>query len=64
MCLCYFQGGHLECLKFLVEEMGVALTVPDAGGETLLHHAAFHGQVKCLEYLLHRAKKSSEPLRK
>ena len=34
--------------------------VPEAGGETLLHHAAFHGQTKCLEFLIHKTKKSSE----
>ena len=50
----------MECLKWFVEEQGIPLTVPDAGGETLIHHAAFHGQVKCLEYLLHRANKSGE----
>ena len=50
----------MECLEWLVEEGGVTLMVPDAGGETLLHHAAFNGQVMCLEYLLHRLSLSKE----
>ena len=28
-----------------MDETDVAMIVPDAGGETLLHHAAFHGKV-------------------
>lgn len=46
------QGGHVECLQYLVQEGGVPLEVKDAGGETLLHHAAYHGQHRCLELLL------------
>ena len=39
------QGGHVDCLQWLVEEGRVPLQVRDAGGETLMHHAAYHGQV-------------------
>eukprot|EP00731_Ephydatia_muelleri_P000789 Em0001g789a len=46
------QGGHVECLQYLIQEGGVPLEVKDAGGETLLHHAAYHGQHRCLELLL------------
>ena len=42
---CSLQGNHLDCLKWLIEEGGVSLVVAGAGGETLRHHAAFHGQV-------------------
>ena len=54
------------------------MVVPDAGGETLLHHAAFHGkvhnivllysvlsvclQVLILEWLLDRVKNSSDKI--
>ena len=48
------QGGHLECLKSLIEEGGVSLTVVGAGGETLLHHAAFHGQVRAWYHIVTR----------
>ena len=40
------QGGHVDCLQWLMEEGQVPLEVKDAGGETLIHHAAFHGQVR------------------
>ena len=32
-------------MRWLVDETDVEMVVPDAGGETLLHHAAFHGKV-------------------
>ena len=35
----------MECLQWLVEEGKVPFQVRDTGGETLMHHAAFHGQV-------------------
>ena len=35
----------MECIQWIVEEWKVPLEVRDAGGETLIHHAAFHGQV-------------------
>ena len=47
---CFFfptQGRHLECLQWLIEEGKVSLEVRDTGGETLMHHAAFYGQVSC-----------------
>ena len=31
-----------------MDETDVEMVVPDAGGETLLHHAAFHGKVYVL----------------
>ena len=39
------QNGFVEVLQWLVEEGKVPLAVKDAGGETLLHHAAHHSQV-------------------
>ena len=36
----------MEVLQWLVEEGKVPLVVRDAGGETLVHHAAHHGQVQ------------------
>ncbi len=41
----WLQGDHLDCLQWLVGEGQVPLAVKDADGETLMHHAAFHGQV-------------------
>ena len=61
-----------------MDETDVEMVVPDAGGETLLHHAAFHGkvcnvillysvlayalQVLILEWLLDRVKNSSDKI--
>ena len=42
------KGGHVECLQWMVEEYKVPLEVRDTGGETLMHHAAYHGQVQHL----------------
>ncbi|CAI8008220.1 Synphilin-1 [Geodia barretti] len=50
------QNGCLEVLQWLVEEGKVPLVVQDAGGETLLHHAAHHGSANCLQWLLKVAK--------
>ena len=36
----------MECLQWMVEECKVPLEVRDTGGETLMHHAAYHGQVR------------------
>ena len=50
-------GGHLECLRFLVEEAGadpgleVMYHAPMAGG-TPLEWAMFHGQTHAVQYLL------------
>ena len=41
----FLQAGSLECLQWLVEEAKVPFQVRDTGGETLMHHAAFYGQV-------------------
>ena len=54
------QNGHLECVKWLVEEGGVPMVVPDSGGETLLHYSAFHGQAKILEWLLDRIRQRDD----
>ena len=54
------QNGHLECVKWLVEEAGVPMVVRDSGGETLLHYAAFHGQDKILEWLLERVRTTDD----
>ncbi len=43
------QNGHVECLQWMVEECKVPLEVRDTGGETLVHHAAYYGQVRCWE---------------
>ena len=50
----------MECVKWLVEEAGVPLIVSNSGGETLLHYAAFHGQVKILEWLLEKIRAVDE----
>lgn len=54
------QNGHLECVKWLVEEGAVPMVVSDSGGETLLHYAAFHGQDKILEWLLERVRTTDD----
>ena len=54
------QNGHLECVKWLLEEAAVPLVVRDSGGETLLHYAAFHGQGKILEWLLERVRTTDD----
>ena len=41
----HVQGGHVECVQWMVEECKVPLEVRDTGGETLMHHAAYNGQV-------------------
>ena len=40
------QGGHVECLQWMVDECKVPFEVRDTGGETLMHHAAYNGQVR------------------
>ena len=50
------RRGSLECVKVLVLEAKVPLTVVELGCETLLHHAAFTGQTVILKWLLEHMK--------
>ena len=48
----------MECLQWLVEEGKVPFQVRDTGGETLMHHAAFHGQVSTAVFVLYQVESS------
>ena len=50
------RRGSLECVKILVLEAKVPLTIVELGSETLLHHAAFTGQPVILKWLLEHLK--------
>ena len=57
------RRGSLECVKILVLEAKVPLTIVELGSETLLHHAAFTGQPVILKWLLEHLKgKKTNPL--
>lgn len=47
------QNGHVNCLKWLVEESSAYVELAVRDGQTsLLHHAASEGMEQCLTYLL------------
>ena len=46
------RNGSLECVKILVLDAHVPLTIQELGNETLLHHAAHIGQTDILKWLL------------
>ena len=50
------RKGSLECVRILVLEAKVPLTIVELGSETLLHHAAFTGQPVILKWLLEHLK--------
>ncbi|XP_028258089.1 ankyrin repeat and death domain-containing protein 1A isoform X3 [Parambassis ranga] len=50
---CAAQRGHIEVLKFIMEELeDFCLDKADKSGKTALHLAAEHGQLEVIEYLI------------
>jgi ankyrin repeat protein len=45
-------NGFLDAVKWLVEEQGADVNLPDAWGYTPLHYAAVHGANDVIEYLV------------
>jgi ankyrin repeat protein len=45
------EGGHLECIKYLIDK-GADIEAKDYGGGTPLHSAAEGGHLECLKYLI------------
>lgn len=43
-------GGHDECVALLLDYM-TAVDLTDRNQQTAVHHAAFNGEVKCLNLL-------------
>lgn len=50
----YVPGGWVPAVRFLVEELGADVNLPDHEGYTPLHHAASRGDVPLIEYLVER----------
>lgn len=50
----YVPGGWVSAVRFLVEELGADVNLPDHEGYTPLHHAASRGDVPLIEYLVER----------
>lgn len=46
------ENGHLDCLRFLIEEKGCDINAADKFNMTLLHVAFEFGQINIIEYLL------------
>ena len=55
------QNGHQECLEYLLQCGNGDLEIDDHG-RTLLHHAAYHGQTTCLQYLIDVAGKNGKDI--
>lgn len=45
-------NGHLECLAFLLVEVGVNVNHQNISGNTALHWAALNGHVDCVSLLI------------
>ena len=47
-------NGHLDCMQFLAEIVGVEINNKNGSGNTALHWAALNGHVECVHYLIAR----------
>ena len=45
-------GGFMPAVKYLVEEFGADLNIPDSWGYTPLHYAAIRGDLEMIRYLV------------
>jgi len=46
------NGGHLNCVSWLIEDCKFQVNQADRQGWTPLHHAAFNGHVSVISYLI------------
>lgn len=46
------ENGHLDCLKFLIEDKGCSIDTADKFNMTLLHTAFEFGRIEIIDYLL------------
>ena len=47
-------NGHLDCVQFLCESVGVDVNQGNLSGNTALHWASLNGHSNCVEYLITR----------
>ncbi|XP_065174404.1 uncharacterized protein LOC135804459 isoform X1 [Sycon ciliatum] len=55
------EGGHVDCLKRLVIASNGDLDT-DECGNTLLHHACYHGKHACLQFLMEYTKEHDKDI--
>lgn len=53
------QGGHLQCVRYLIEKARGDLTVANNRGQSLLHAASLAGHIHIVHWLLTRLERSA-----